>query len=133
MICVFDDDSRMLGFYPVQDYFRINILDANPNRVNANYFGKKRVSSCTGIINDIIQMWVKWKSLKSLLKNMKREQVSLFLMSVDSVLAYKKKHKIGRFADKSNEELNDYAQEAISINVGDRFQSASDDGSFKRG
>lgn len=32
-----DDDNRMLGSYPVEDYMRLNIVDTNPHRVKNQY------------------------------------------------------------------------------------------------
>lgn len=46
---------------------------------------------------------------------------------------FKQIHKLGRFADKSEEKLKDYAEEASKITVGERCEVQSDDGWNKRG
>lgn len=32
-----DDEERMLGSYPVEDYMRIQVTDTNPHRVKNQY------------------------------------------------------------------------------------------------
>lgn len=32
-----DDDNRMFGSYPVEDYMRLHIIDTNPHRIKNQY------------------------------------------------------------------------------------------------
>ncbi|KAJ3097669.1 hypothetical protein HK100_005289 [Physocladia obscura] len=101
-LCIIDDDTKMLGFYPVEDYLRIHVADTNPNRVK-------------GAFTDVSQV--------------KKFEISdeEYSKRNDSVRAFKQRMKLGRFADPDlvvaaaidNEEF----QEAASkIKIGDRCQ-----------
>lgn len=50
----------------------------------------------------------------------------------DSVREYKRRNKLGRFADKPEVEAYDYKQEADAIALGSRCEVELDDGGLKR-
>ena len=37
MLGTLDDESRMLGSYPVEDYMRLHVIDTNPHRIKNQY------------------------------------------------------------------------------------------------
>ncbi|KAF9528935.1 CAP Gly-rich domain-containing protein [Crepidotus variabilis] len=74
------DDSKKLGFYGIADWQVIKVVDTDPS------------TSFTGQLTDVSQVY-KFEITDS--EYAKRQ---------DSVLAYKQRNKVGRFADKPAEE-----------------------------
>ncbi|KAJ3394073.1 hypothetical protein HDU84_000101 [Entophlyctis sp. JEL0112] len=115
-ICSLDDDTKMVGFYPVQDFMRIHVVDTNPHRVKGAY-------------TDVSQV--------------KKFEISdeEYSKRSDSVRAFKQRMKLGRFADGSSEasasttDGDDFSAAAAKIKVGDRCEVTVDDegGLAKRG
>ncbi|KAJ3028169.1 UNVERIFIED_CONTAM: hypothetical protein HDU68_002315 [Siphonaria sp. JEL0065] len=115
-LCSLDDDSKMLGFFPCENFMRIHVSDTNPHRVK-------------GAFTDVSQV--------------KKFEISEeeYEKRNDSVRAFKQRMKLGRFSDgasaasgsTSNE--NEYKEEADKIKVGDRCQIVVEDagGLMKRG
>ncbi|KAG2174405.1 hypothetical protein INT43_004428 [Umbelopsis isabellina] len=96
-----DDESKMLGAYPVENYMRIHVTDTNPHRVKNQY-------------NDV-----------SLVEKFELTEEEYAKRS-DSVLAFKQRNKLGRFSDEASAstEASDQANEEASkvINLGDRCE-----------
>ncbi|KAI8889738.1 hypothetical protein K501DRAFT_237920 [Backusella circina FSU 941] len=108
-----DDDSKMLGAYPVEDYMRIHVIDTNPHRVKNQY-------------TDV-----------SLVEKFELTEDE-YSKRTDTVRAFKERNKLGRFSDEAaaKEEATEIAyKEALEdIKVGDRCEVASEDNSMmKRG
>ncbi|KAJ3239521.1 hypothetical protein HDU81_005748 [Chytriomyces hyalinus] len=119
-VCQIDDNERMLGFYPVEDYMRLHVTDSNPHRQK-------------GAFTDV-----------SLVQKFEISEEEYNKRS-DSVRAFKQRMKLGRFADGASDAGGsttgsasdaDAQQElAEKIKVGDRCQVVVDDegGMAKRG
>lgn len=106
---VLNDDSKPLGFYGVKDLQIFQVSDLNPS------------TSFTGQLSDVSQV----------------EKFELsegeYAQRHDTVLAYKQQHKIGRFAEKKDEEEEDEAVPA-DVKVGARCEVETHvDGLHKRG
>ncbi|KAJ2459786.1 hypothetical protein GGF42_001249 [Coemansia sp. RSA 2424] len=106
------DDSRMLGFYPVKDLMTLSVKNTN--------------SSASAQINFNDE-----------------SQVEKYVMDDDeydrrgdSVRAFKRRHRMGRFADGASEmSIGEDAKAkelALSIPVGSRCEVAMPDGEFKK-
>jgi tubulin-folding cofactor B len=37
LVCTLDDDSKMLGYYPVADMWSLRVTDMNPHRVKGQF------------------------------------------------------------------------------------------------
>ncbi|OCH96305.1 hypothetical protein OBBRIDRAFT_787380 [Obba rivulosa] len=104
-----DDDSKSLGYYGVTDWQVLRVTDTDPS------------TSIVGQLGDISQV----------------EKFELsedaYAQRQDTVLAYKQRHKIGRFADKEVEEAETSVPH-IDIPVGARCEVESTEEDFhKRG
>ncbi|KIP02302.1 hypothetical protein PHLGIDRAFT_96132 [Phlebiopsis gigantea 11061_1 CR5-6] len=105
---VLNDDSRPLGFYSVRDWQVLKVVDTNPS------------VSFTGQLTDTSQV--------------EKFEISeeAYAQRQDTVLAYKQRHKIGRFAEKDQPEQ--HASPEISIPVGSRCEvETTEEGFHKRG
>lgn len=107
LLAVLEEDDRMLGFYPVQQYMRLNIIDTSPFKIN-DYSDVSKVEKLEMADDE-------------------------YDKRTDSVRAFKKLHKMGRFAEPSTEDLNDFHSDALRINVNARCLVEGDDGFEKRG
>ncbi|KAJ3287660.1 hypothetical protein HK104_008493 [Borealophlyctis nickersoniae] len=104
-------DDKMLGFYPVENFMRLQVVDMNPHRIKNEFNDLSRVE-------------------KYEMPETEYEK------RTDSVRAFKQRHKIGRFADKPAEDVPaepDFAEEAAKIHVGDRCEVEAEGGLSKRG
>lgn len=107
---ILDDDSRPLGFYGVRDWQVLKITDLNP------------ATSFTGQLSDVSQV----------------EKFELsdgaYAQRQDTVLAYKQRFKIGRFADKDQEEETPAPAAHVDIPLNARCEvETSEEGFHKRG
>ncbi|KZT00597.1 uncharacterized protein LAESUDRAFT_732197 [Laetiporus sulphureus 93-53] len=112
-VVVLDDENRPLGFYGLKDWQVLKITDTNPS------------TSFTGQLSDVSQVQ-KFELSES-----------EYAQRQDTVLAYKQRHKIGRFADKDKEEDEASASVPVSqlnIPVGARCEvESNEEGLHKRG
>jgi len=108
---VLDDDEKPLGYYGLSDGHWLKIEDTDPS------------SNWTGILNDTSAVE------KFELTN---EQ---YAERQDSVLAYKQRHKVGRFADRdAPAALSTAIAEHLDMSVGARCQvESTEPGLHKRG
>ncbi|KAG1799591.1 CAP Gly-rich domain-containing protein [Suillus variegatus] len=102
-----DDDAKPLGYYGVRDFQTIKIIDTNPS------------TSFTGQLSDVSQV----------------EKFELsddaYAQRTDSVLAYKQRHKVGRFAPPSTEPT---PEPTVNIPIGSRCEvESTEPGLNKRG
>ncbi|KAJ3104726.1 hypothetical protein HDU97_008905 [Phlyctochytrium planicorne] len=102
LVCHLNDEDRMLGFYPLSDFMSLQVTDTNPARQKGAFTDLSLVEKY----------------------EMKDEE---YEKRQDSVLAYKKRNKIGRFADGASVSnastlAEEFKEEASKINVGDRCQ-----------
>ncbi|KDQ61919.1 hypothetical protein JAAARDRAFT_123826 [Jaapia argillacea MUCL 33604] len=108
-----DDDSRPIGFYGVRDFQVLNVVDTNPS------------TSFTGQLTDVSQV----EKFELSEAEYERRQ--------DSVLAYKQRHQLGRFAPKdatTKPEAETPPEVINSIKVGSRCQvESSEEDLHKRG
>ncbi|TFL05188.1 tubulin-folding cofactor B [Pterulicium gracile] len=106
------DDEKMLGFYATRDFQMIKVEDTNPS------------TSFTGQLTDVSQV-----------EKFEMTDVE-YAQRSDTVMAYKSRHKMGRFADKSTEEdgQTEAQTQKVDIPVGSRCQVESNEpGLSKRG
>ncbi|KAI8969211.1 CAP Gly-rich domain-containing protein [Mycotypha africana] len=105
LLCSLDDDDKMLGAYPVEDYMRILVIDTNPHRVKNQYTDVSLVE-------------------KFELSNEEYEKRS------DTVRAFKERNKLGRFSDEAAAREDalekSYQEAAKNIHVGDRCEVSTD-------
>ncbi|CAO3612417.1 unnamed protein product [Mucor hiemalis] len=101
-----DNDERMLGSYPVEDYMRIQVTDTNPHRVKNQY-------------TDV-----------SLVEKFELTEDE-YEKRTDTVRAFKERNKLGRFsaeaaaAEEAIQLANQKAADAMKI--GDRCQVLGED------
>ncbi|KAI9340791.1 CAP Gly-rich domain-containing protein [Zopfochytrium polystomum] len=97
-VCALDDDSKMLGYYPLSDYMRLHVEDTNPHKT-------------AGMYTDL-----------SLVEKYEMPTAE-YEKRQDSVLAFKQRNKLGRFAASEStpsNESEEFREEASKIQVGDR-------------
>ncbi|KAF9343283.1 hypothetical protein BGX26_005985, partial [Mortierella sp. AD094] len=105
--------ETMLGAFPIENYWTINVIDTNPSRVKGQY-------------NDV-----------SLVKKFELADEE-YEKRTDSVLAFKKRNNLGRFNDAASDTSSTSAQErafeeaAKNIKVGERCEVDVGGGSLKR-
>ncbi|KAI9013992.1 CAP Gly-rich domain-containing protein [Phycomyces nitens] len=107
-----DDDERMLGSYPVDDYMRLHISDLNPHRVKNQF-------------TDV--------SLVEKFELTEEEYANRH----DSVRAFKERNKLGRFSKEALEDMAEFERQndeaAMKIKVGERCEiQLTEDSSVKR-
>ncbi|KAJ3190242.1 hypothetical protein HDU85_000535 [Gaertneriomyces sp. JEL0708] len=112
-VATLSDPSKMLGYYPVSDYMRLQVTDTNPRR-KVNEF------------SDVSQVQ------KFEISDQEYDKRS------DSVRAFLQRNKMGKFKERSEEELraeeDEGMAEAANIKVGDRCEVEADAESLaKRG
>ncbi|PPQ73002.1 hypothetical protein CVT26_014678 [Gymnopilus dilepis] len=110
VIAELNDDSKMLGFYGLADWQVLKVIDTNP------------AASLTGQLSDVSQV----------------EKFELsdaeYASRRDTVLAYKKNHKMGRFADKNATPEPEPSTQNVNIPVGSRCEvESTEPGLSKRG
>ncbi|XP_022087652.1 tubulin-folding cofactor B-like [Acanthaster planci] len=84
LVVVMNDNDKMLGFYPVEDGMRIHVQDSDPNRLRGEFEDLSKVEKYEITDED-------------------------YAKRTDSVLAFKKKHKIGQFKEVDPEEASKQA------------------------
>ncbi|KAI8584071.1 hypothetical protein K450DRAFT_221366 [Umbelopsis ramanniana AG] len=107
-----DDDTRMLGAYPIDDYMRIHVIDLNPHRLKNQY-------NDTSLVDKF---------------ELTEEE---YAKRTDSVMAFKQRNKLGRFSDEASEssQASEKAQEEASkvIHLGDRCEvQLTDDATLRK-
>ncbi|KAG2141980.1 CAP Gly-rich domain-containing protein [Suillus clintonianus] len=107
VVAQLDDDAKPLGYYSVRDFQTIKVADTNPS------------TSFTGQLTDVSQV----------------EKFELsddaYAQRTDSVLAYKQRHKVGRFAPPSIEPT---PEPTVNIPIGSRCEvDSTEPGLHKRG
>lgn len=111
LLGLLDDEEKMLGAYPVENYMRIQIVDTNPHRVRNQYTDVSLVEKFE-LTEDEYQ---------------KR---------TDTVRAFKERNRLGRFSDEAaakEEAIESSYQEAIKdMKLGDRCEVLSDDQLVKK-
>ncbi|CCM02652.1 uncharacterized protein FIBRA_04756 [Fibroporia radiculosa] len=126
ILAVLEDENRALGFYGMQDGQVLKVTDLNPS------------TSFTGQLSDVSQV-EKFELSEEAYAQRRGTFVLLNLlesilhgMRTDTVLAYKQRHKIGRFAD--NEESASTPVPEVNISIGSRCEvETSEEGFHKRG
>ncbi|THH16685.1 hypothetical protein EW146_g3994 [Bondarzewia mesenterica] len=107
-VSVLDDDQRPLGFYDIHDFQLLRVEDTNPS------------VTFTGQLTDVSAV-EKFE--------LSDEQ---YAQRQDSVLAYKQRHKVGRFAPKDQPPQTSVP--IVNISVGSRCQvESTEEGFHKRG
>jgi len=111
VIAELNDDSKPLEFYGLRDWQVIKVIDKNPS------------ATFTGQLTDVAQV-EKFELTES--EYAKRQ---------DTVLAYKQRNKVGRFAEKDVTQVERSEQpQAVNIHVGSRCEVESLEAGFtKRG
>ncbi|KAF9292956.1 hypothetical protein BGZ74_011904 [Mortierella antarctica] len=95
--------ETMLGKFPIEDYWTINVVDTNPSRVKGQY-------------NDV-----------SLVEKFELAEEE-YEKRTDSVLAFKRRNNLGRFNDAASDtsassaQNKTYEEAAKSIKLGDRCE-----------
>nr|GAT56625.1 predicted protein [Mycena chlorophos] len=108
LVVALNDDARPLGYYGLRDWHVLKVEDTNPS------------TSFTGQLTDVSQT-EKFE--------LSEEQ---YASRTDTVLAYKQRNKVGRFAPKS--EADEAPVEDVKIPVGSRCEIESNEpGLSKRG
>ncbi|KND00443.1 uncharacterized protein SPPG_04762 [Spizellomyces punctatus DAOM BR117] len=112
LVGTLDDDEKMLGYYPVADYMRLEVIDLNQRRRKNEFHDVSQVEKFE--ISDA--------------EYDKRN---------DSVRAFLQRNKMGKFAEKTDADRElevQYKEEADKTKVGDRCEvEAEGDGLVKRG
>ncbi|KAF9165474.1 hypothetical protein DFQ26_009927 [Actinomortierella ambigua] len=107
------DPNAMLGSFPIEDYWTIHVIDTNPSKVKGQF-------------NDV-----------SLVEKFEISQEE-YEKRTDSVLAFKQRNKLGRFADAastssaSSDKDQLYDEAAQTMKVGDRCEVDLGGDSMKR-
>jgi len=110
VIAELTDDLKTLEFYGLRDWQVIKVIDKNPS------------VTFTGQLTDVAQV-EKFELTES--EYAKRQ---------DTVLAYKQRNKVGRFAEKDTTQVERSEQpQAVNILVGSRCEVESQGGFDKRG
>ncbi|KAJ8659309.1 hypothetical protein O0I10_005024 [Lichtheimia ornata] len=112
LVGAIDDDSRMLGSYPIEDYMRLHVVDTNPHRVKNQY-------------TDV-----------SLVEKFELTEDE-YKQRTDTVRAFKERNKLGRFSKEAAEQMEAFEkqnEEAFSkMKLGDRCEvQLSADSEVKR-
>ncbi|XP_038075221.1 tubulin-folding cofactor B-like [Patiria miniata] len=79
LVVIMSDDNALLGSYPVEDGMRIHVQDSDPNRLRGEFEDLSKVEKYEITDDD-------------------------YSKRTDSVLAFKKKHKMGQFREEDPEE-----------------------------
>ncbi|ORX71642.1 hypothetical protein DL89DRAFT_321907 [Linderina pennispora] len=100
-VCMLDDNSRMLGYYPVADYMTLNVEATNSVATQLNFNDDSQVEKY--VMDD-----------------------DEYDKRRDTVRAFKRRHNLGRFADNKSamsiDEEDEFRAEASGIHVDDRCQ-----------
>ncbi|KAI8139799.1 CAP Gly-rich domain-containing protein [Fennellomyces sp. T-0311] len=107
-----DDESRLVGSYPIEDFMRLHVLDTNPHRIKNQYTDVSLVEKYEMTTDD-------------------------YNKRSDTVRAFKERNKLGRFSAEAQEQMAQFANEneraAASIKVGDRCEvQLSEDSEVRR-
>ncbi|KAJ3335736.1 hypothetical protein HDU93_004582 [Gonapodya sp. JEL0774] len=98
LICTFDsDDSRMLGFYPVEDYFRLDVASSDPLQKKGEFTDLSRVE--------------KFELSETEYQNRS-----------GTVRAFLQRNKLGKFAPAAPPDPEQYKSSADLLHVGDRCE-----------
>ncbi|KAI9062749.1 hypothetical protein FKP32DRAFT_1593417 [Trametes sanguinea] len=105
-LCILADDGKQFGFYGVHDWQVLKVNDLNP------------ATSFTGQLSDTSQV------------DKFELSETEYAQRQDTVLAYKQRHKIGRFAEKPAEEPQETPH--VDIPVGARCEVESTEEDFRK-
>eukprot|EP01135_Chromosphaera_perkinsii_P000412 Nk52_evm59s78 gene=Nk52_evmTU59s78 len=112
LLCDMNEDERPIGFYPVQEFYRIHVIDTNPYVQKGEFEDTSRVEKM----------------------EMTEEE---YANKQDTVRAFKMRNKMGRFADdyeeKKKAKEDAEAELASKINVGERCEIAVKGAPTRRG
>ncbi|KAJ1858243.1 hypothetical protein LPJ57_007051 [Coemansia sp. RSA 486] len=107
-----EDGTRMLGYYPVEDYMVLNVTSANPSALQHLNF------------NDDSQVE------KFVMADEEYDKLG------NTVRAFKRRHNMGRFADAKSamsiDEEDEFKKEAEKITLGSRCEVTTVAGELKR-
>ncbi|EIW59769.1 uncharacterized protein TRAVEDRAFT_147895 [Trametes versicolor FP-101664 SS1] len=103
---VLADDSKPLGYYGIRDWQVLMVNDLNP------------ATSLTGQLHDTSQV------------DKFELTATEYAQRQDTVLAYKQRNKIGRFADKPEEEIKE--PETVDFPIGARCEVESTEEDFRK-
>jgi len=104
-----EDDSKPLGYYSPREWQFLKVTDTNPS------------ITFTGQLSDVSQV-----------EKFELSQEA-YAQRNDTVLAYKQRQKLGRFAEKPDQESHE-TEEEVNIQVGSRCQvESTEPGLHKRG
>ncbi|KAI9319494.1 CAP Gly-rich domain-containing protein [Dichotomocladium elegans] len=96
-----DDDSRLVGSYPIEDYMRLHAVDTNPHRIKNQY-------------TDV-----------SLVEKFELTDEE-YRKRNDTVRAFKERNKLGRFSDEAVQQMAELEQKMQAafetMKVGDRCE-----------
>ncbi|KAF9485580.1 tubulin-folding cofactor B [Pholiota conissans] len=110
VLATLDDDEKKLGFYGIADWQVLKVVDTNPS------------TSLTGQLTDVTQV-----------DKFELTDVE-YAQRRDTVLAFKQRNKVGRFAEKEASEEPEVSPESYNIPVGARCEIESQEpGLSKRG
>lgn len=126
---VLDEEDKMLGAYPVEDYMRLYVKDTNPHRIKNQYTDVSLVEK----FELTEEEYTKRSGMKSLCKvKDKNSTISI----LDTVRAFKERNKLGRFSEEAAAKERAielaYKEAAEHIKVGDRCEVIVDDESVRR-
>ncbi|KAI9505873.1 hypothetical protein GGI25_001277 [Coemansia spiralis] len=97
------DGTKMLGYYPVEDYMSLRVTSTNPSGTQVNFNDESQVEKY--VMDD-----------------------DEYDKRTDSVRAFKRRHNMGRFADAKSamsiDEEDEFKVEAATISVGNRCEVA---------
>ncbi|KAF7731002.1 hypothetical protein EC973_001048 [Apophysomyces ossiformis] len=106
-----DDDARLLGSYPVENFMRLQVTDTNPHRIKNQF-------TDTSLVEKF---------------ELTEEE---YAKRTDTVRAFKENNKLGRFSAEAAEQRAAFASEnekaASKIKVGDRCEVQMGDEAVKR-
>ncbi|KAJ2734765.1 hypothetical protein IW152_002088 [Coemansia sp. BCRC 34962] len=106
-VCEINDDTRMLGFYPVKDLMTLSVKNTSPS-TQINFNDESQVEKY--VMDD-----------------------DQYDRRRDTVRAFKRRHRMGRFADGASEmSLDEDKDLALKIQVGSRCEVALSEGEFRK-
>ncbi|KAI8069557.1 CAP Gly-rich domain-containing protein [Gongronella butleri] len=113
MLGSLDDDTRMLGSYPIENFMRVHVVDTNPHRVKNQFTDVSQVEKF----------------------ELTEEE---YLNRADTVRAFKERHKLGRFSEQAKQDRAQFEKDTVDaaqkIKLGDRCMvQLLEDGMGRRG
>eukprot|EP01137_Pigoraptor_chileana_P022989 Opistho-2@88582 len=108
VVCTLHDDNAMLGAYPVEDYMRLHVVDTDPHKKRGEFEDLSKIEKY----------------------EMEEDQYEKL---GDSVRAFKKRNKLGRFADDAVDPDCEGEEDIEGVAVGARCEVTVDASMGKRG